>query len=153
MPGADATYYAVWKDHLPAPEIESVDQGKTSLTVRMKQAPAEGDAYEFSLDGKTWQDATLVGRGLGNASKDHLNLASSWFLGGYTFEDAEASYVGAIYQSPTGLGNDTKGLGADLSAYEGQTVNVTFAAVPKNQPDSLCLIACVTGVEVQAAQE
>ena len=116
---------------------------------------AEGgiEKYVWSVDGKTWQDATLVGRGLGNASKDHLNLASSWFLGGYTFEDAEASYVGAIYQSPTGLGNDTKGLGADLSAYEGQTVNVTFAAVPKNQPDSLCLIACVTGVEVQAAQE
>ena len=116
---------------------------------------AEGgiEKYVWSVDGKTWQDATLVGRGLGNASKDHLNLASSWFLGGYTFEDAEASYVGAIYQSPTGLGNDTKGLGADLSAYAGQTVNVTFAAVPKNEPDSLCLIACVTGVEVQAAQE
>ena len=59
MPDADATYYAVWKEHLPAPEIESVDQDKTSLTVHMKQSPAEGDAYEFSLDGKTWQDAPV----------------------------------------------------------------------------------------------
>ena len=59
MPDEDLTYYAVWKEHLPAPEIESVDQGKTSLTVHMKQAPAEGDAYEFSLDGKTWQDAPV----------------------------------------------------------------------------------------------
>ena len=59
MPDEDPTYYAVWKEHLPAPEIESVDQGKTSLTVRMKQAPAEGDAYEYSLDGKTWQDGPV----------------------------------------------------------------------------------------------
>ena len=59
MPDEDPTYYAVWKDHLPAPEIESVDQGKTSLTVHMKQSPAEGDAYEYSLDGKTWQDGPV----------------------------------------------------------------------------------------------
>jgi len=116
---------------------------------------AEGgiEKYVWSVDGKIWHDATMVGRELGNAGNDHLNAASSWFLGGYQFTDAEASFAGAIYQSPTGLGNDTKGACADLSAYAGQTVNVTFAAVPKNEQDSLCLIAYVTGVQVLSTED
>ncbi len=111
---------------------------------------AEGgiEKYVWSVDGKTWHDAELIGRELGNASNDHLNNASSWFLEGYQFVDAENSLINAIYQSPTGLGDGTKGLGADLSDYVGQKVNVTFAAVPKSDTSSLCLIAYVTGVEV-----
>jgi hypothetical protein len=115
---------------------------------------AEGgiEKYVWSVDGKTWYDAELCGlNSLGKASQTHLDLASAWFLGGYKFTDAEASFTGAVYQSPTGLGESTKGLLADLSAYAGRSVNVTFAAVPKAEPDSLCLIAEVKGVEVIAA--
>ena len=44
-------------------------------------------------------------------------------------------------------------LAADLSAFEGQTVNVTFAAVPKAEPDSLALIAHVVNVKVNVNAE
>ena len=134
--------------------IDVFDYYKTtingSLLIFSGWTVAEGgiEKYVWSVDGKVWHDAELCGRELGNASNDHLKLASSWFLGGYQFADAENSYINAVYQSPTGLGDSTKGLSADLSDYVGQTVNVTFAAVPKNEPDSLCLIAQVNGVEV-----
>ena len=116
---------------------------------------AEGgiEKYVWSVDGKTWHNASLVGRELGSASQSHLDLASAWFLKNYKFADAEASFAGAVYQSPTGLGDNTKGLCADLSDYAGQTVNVIFAAIPKNEPDSLCLIAEVKGVEVLASAD
>ena len=110
------------------------------------------EKYVWSVDGKTWHDAELCGRELGKASKDHLNLASAWFLGGYQFTDPDSSYINAVYQSPTGLGNDTKGLSADLSDYAGQTVDVIFAAVPAGESNSLCLIAHVKGIEVAAAE-
>ena len=111
---------------------------------------AEGgiEKYVWSVDGKTWHDATPCGREIGKASQNHLDLGASWFLGDYKFSDTTASLVNAVYQSPTGLGDGTKGLAADLSEYAGQTVNVTFAAVPASEPDSLCLIAYVTGVQV-----
>ena len=106
------------------------------------------EKYVWSVDGKTWYDAKLCGRELGAAGENHLTLASAWFLGGYQFADPDSSYINAVYQSPTGLGDATKGLSADLSDYVGQTIDVIFAAVPASESDSLCLIAHVKGVEV-----
>ena len=50
-----------------------------------------------------------------------------------------------IYQ--TTLGKAT-GLGADLSDYAGQTVDVTFAAVPAENTNALCILLHVEGVKV-----
>lgn len=134
--------------------IDTFDYNSTtingSLLIFSGWTVAEGGIgkYVWSVDGKEWFDAELCGRELGKAGKDHLNLASSWFLGGYQFADPESSYINAVYQSPTGLGDATKGLSANLSAFVGQTVDVILAAVPAGEPDSLCLIAHVKGVEV-----
>lgn len=106
------------------------------------------EKYVWSVDGKNWYDTEPCGRELGDASQTHLDLASAWFLGGYKFADAERSFKNAVYQSPTGLGDATKGICADLAEYEGQTVNVTFAAIPASDTTSLCLIAQVKGVTV-----
>ena len=105
------------------------------------------EKYVWSVDGKTWYDVTLVGRQLGDANETFINDAAG-YIGNYTFTDTENTPKNANYQSPTGLGAETKGVAADLSDFVGETVNVTFAAVPKADTTSLCLIAYVTGVEV-----
>jgi hypothetical protein len=45
-------------------------------------------------------------------------------------------------------GENIVGLKIDLSKYEGQTVAVTFAAIPINDEDGLCLIAHLENVKV-----
>ncbi len=129
---------------------------KGSLLVFSGWSVADGgiDKYMWSADGgATWHNVALCGLAkLGKASSTHLSVASGGFLGGYEFKDTEASLANAIYQSPMGLGSDTRGLSADLSEYVGQTVDVIFAAVPSAEPDAFCLIALVTGVEVISAQ-
>ena len=60
------------------------------------------------------------------------------------FADLEkSSYQGSL-NGPA----SANGLAADLSAYAGQTVNVTFATVPASDTDSLCIVAHITGITV-----
>ena len=116
------------------------------------------DKIVWSADGgKTWNDATLRGKDkFDNGSKDHIAHAEGRLNNTYTFVDRTASVVECRYQSThadnTTYTESTRGVEADLSAYAGQTVNVTFAAVSKAQANSLCYIVHITGVEVPAAE-
>ena len=102
--------------------------------------------YVYSYDdGKTWHAVT--GSATPAPTDDYTNVASSR-LGGYTFEDLTVTKANACYQGTVGSGASAYGLHADLSACAGQTVNVTFAAVPNNAPDTLCVLIHLVGVEV-----
>ncbi len=112
----------------------------------------------WSADGgKTWHEASLRGKdSFINGDSNHITHAETRLNGTYTFVDRTASVAGCRYQSShtdnTTYTESTQGVEADLSAYAGQTVSVTFAAVPKGQPNSLCYIAHITGVQVPAAE-
>ncbi len=102
--------------------------------------------YKWSVDGgKTWQDVALYGRNdIGTAGPDILAAASDRVGGGYSFTEADAAngaFQGAPAPNPTGIG-------VDLTAYEGKTVTLILAAVPANDPTTLCPIICVMGVTV-----
>ncbi len=106
--------------------------------------------FVWSVDGgKTWHNAVFHKKnGFAAGSDAHLE-ATSKLLGGYTFKDPAASKAGAaLYQCSAGAGVNAQGIAADLSAYIGQTVNVTLAAIPKNDEKSLALVAYVTGIKV-----
>lgn len=97
-------------------------------------------------DGKTWHDASGSARPA--PTDDYTNVASTK-LGGYEFSDLEATKETVCFQGTVGAGAAVKGgISADLSACAGQTVNVTLAAVPKNAPDTICVIIHLVGVEV-----
>ena len=107
------------------------------------------EKFVWSADGgKTWHDASFRNmNSFGNGGQAHLDAASQQ-LNGYQFID-QNSAKGAVYQSTVGSGDKVGGVAAYLGElYAGQTVNVVFAAVPKNEPDSICLIAYVKGVSV-----
>lgn len=114
------------------------------------------DRIVWSADGgKTWNTAEFYGRdNFGNGSTAHIEVAEGRLSGSYVFADPTNSYKGCTYQGTVGSSYtaNTHGVAADLSAFAGQTVNVTFAAVPKGQPNSLCYIAHLTGVQVPAAE-
>lgn len=111
------------------------------------------DRIVWSADGgKTWQTAALYQRdSFGNGSATHIEVSEGRLNNSYTFADINNSVAGCTYQgtlSTSGYNANTHGVAADLTQYIGQTVNVTFAAVPKGQPNSLCYIAHLTGVQV-----
>ncbi len=103
--------------------------------------------FVFSADGgKTWQDASLYNMAaLGDAYDGILQnavaRAGSASLNNYG--------MGTVYQTPVGDPENVRGVACDLSAYKGQTIDITFAAVPTADQDTLCLIAHVTGIQVQ----
>ena len=116
---------------------------------------AEGgiDKYVFSADGgKTWIEMRLSGGSKPSdaPTADYVKSASTR-LGGYVFADETLAGKCSCYQGTKGAGEKAVGLAADLSAYAGQTVNVTIAAVPTSAPDTLCIITHVVGYEVPAA--
>ena len=106
------------------------------------------EKYVWSADGgKTWQDAVGYncdgpGSGAGTA---HYNVVMKK-VGTHTFSDG--SPKNSTYSGTPGAGENVSGLAADLKDYAGQTVEVIFAAVPAKAPDTLCLIARVTSVNV-----
>ena len=109
----------------------------------------------WSADGgKTWHEVALRGKdSFISGDGSHITAAETRLNNTYTFVDKNASVAGCRYQGNRAntFTEDTQGIEADLSAYAGQTVNVTFAAVPKGQPNSLCYIAHITGVQVPDA--
>ena len=110
------------------------------------------EKYVWSIDGKTWFDATpYLMDALGKVGDAHIQ-ATEKYTGG-TIIDKSTSVINGGYQGNTGTNNIEKrarGMACDLllAANEGDIVNVRFAAVPKSAPDELCLIAYVKGVEV-----
>lgn len=105
----------------------------------------EGFVYSYD-GGKTWHAAEGEPRPAPN--DDYTNVASTK-LGGYQFPDLETTKETVTYQGMVGAGASVGGgITIDLSACDGQTVDVTFAAIPKNAPDTLCVIIHLVGVEV-----
>ena len=112
---------------------------------------AEGgiEKYVWSVDGgKTWNDIIFSNgrKAFDPGSQPYFDAVTT--ISKYTIQDTESSKVNVRYQGGAGQGAASPGIAADLTAYIGQTVNVTFAAIPKADPDSLCLILHVVGVQV-----
>ena len=74
-----------------------------------------------------------------------LNFAKAKYGSGtdFSLNLEKSSYQGSL----TGP-DDANGIAADLSAYAGQTVDVTFAAVPASDTDSLCILLHIVGIKV-----
>ncbi len=99
--------------------------------------------YVWSADhGRTWHGMTnnKIG-GVGNGAGDAHYHVVSLTIGAHTF--SAGSNLLTTFQH-----NEGGGLMANLGAYRGETVDVVFAAVPKKDPDALCLLAVVTDVKV-----
>ena len=116
---------------------------------------AEGgiEKYVWSADGgKTWNDVTVIHRGGTDTVPDaNVNVVPDISATHYTIVDKEASKVNAGFSgNPSETTGACPGIAADLSDYIGKTVNVTFAAVPKSAPDTLCIISHMKGVQVVA---
>ncbi len=99
--------------------------------------------YVWSADnGKTWFaiDPHII-EGVGSGAGDAHYYVVSLKIGPSSF--SAGSNKNSIFQH-----NDGGGLMANLAAYEGQTVDVIFAAIPEKDQQALCLLAVVKGVEV-----
>ena len=105
------------------------------------------EKYVWSADGgKTWHDASLYLRtGFDPAGAAHLEQLAAV---GAVISDENATKANCIFQGSAGKGAQTGGIAADLADYAGKKVDVTFAAVPKNDPNGLCLIIQIVGVQV-----
>jgi hypothetical protein len=68
-----------------------------------------------------------------------VNKANEKNLGAYNFTTADTAF--GNFQ---GSGN----IHIDLSAYKGQTVTLTLAAIPAGETNSLCILANVTDITV-----
>ena len=100
--------------------------------------------YVYSVDGgKTW--IVIPGDPGNGAGTAHFNVLKKK-IGEYTF--SEGSNIKSTFSGSQSQGENIAGLGINLSAYAGQTISVTFAAIPKNDPDGLCLIAHLSNVKV-----
>ena len=92
--------------------------------------------YVWSADGgKTWNEFTGEAK---KASKAIVEAAQQRC--GVTFADLELSKTNGAFQ-----GN---GLVADLSAYAGQTVNLTFGAIPRSGNSEIIVLYSFTNVTV-----
>ena len=93
--------------------------------------------YVWSADGgKTWNEFT---GDVGKASKGIVEAAQERC--GVTFADLELSKTNGAFQGA--------GLCADLSAYAGQTVGLTFGAIPLSNENSIVLLYHFANVVVQ----
>jgi hypothetical protein len=107
------------------------------------------EKYMWSADdGKTWKECTLYNmEKFSSVGADHpIIKTANNFIGVSGYSVAQHSDK-IVYQ-----GNEGKpsGISAQLTDYVGKTVNVIFAAVPVKEPNTLCLIARVTNVNVVA---
>lgn len=76
-----------------------------------------------------------------DAIVNHAQVRLSEALGKtFKFSDATSSRTNVAFQSPK--------LTLDLSVYAGQTFDLILAAVPINETDSLCLLACIENLTV-----
>ena len=109
------------------------------------------DKIVWSADGgKTWHDTEFyINQGFGKGADAHFEQLLAT---GATVNDKTASLNKVVFQGSEGKGADTSGIAANLANYAGQKVDVTFAAVPTTDPDGLCVLIHVTGVQVPAAE-
>ena len=67
-------------------------------------------------------------------------------IGSYEFSGN--SNLKSTFQGAQNAGENIAGLAINLSAYAGQTLSITFAAIPVNDSDGLCIIAHLENVKV-----
>lgn len=125
----------------------TVDGGKLAIA---GWAVARGgiQTYMWSADGgKTWQECSLYGRDGFSPLTEGSGIANAGngFLAGTGYDVLEHPDK-IVFQGSEGV---PSGVCADLEAYSGQTVDVVFAIVPNNQPNSLCPIVLIRGVSVE----
>lgn len=127
-----------------------------SLITLSGWAIAEGgvEKYVWSADGgKTWNEAPLYKRSAFEAATDaHFAAVTDISTTNYVIKDQVASNVNVRFQGNK-IGAESSGIVADLSTYAGQTVDLTFAAVPKANNKSLCILVHLQNVEVLAPTE
>lgn len=104
--------------------------------------------YVYSTDGgKTW---TVIPGTPGNGAGDaHINVLKRRMGSDISF--AEGYNIKSTFQGAAADGEKINGLTVDLSSHAGETVELIFAAIPINEPQSLCLIAKLTNVKVANA--
>ena len=117
-------------------------------------AVADGgiEKYVWSADGgKTWNDVVLYKMSALSAGNDAY-FKSYGDIKTYTDPETGEKIVPQVTDKEASKANcsfqGSGGIAADLSDYAGKKVNVTFAAVPKADTDSLCIIVHITGVNV-----
>ena len=105
------------------------------------------EKYVWSADGgKTWHDVEFyINSSAGPAGDAHLQQLEET---GAVITDLAATKQNCVFQGSAGKGAATSGIAANLKDYAGKKVDVTFAAVPKADTDSLCLLIQVVGVQV-----
>ena len=110
------------------------------------------EKFVWSADGGvTWYDCVLYPdtKNFGAASGGIKTAADSHFssqVAGFDKDTYDQTYyANSVYQ---GSANTPVGIAAHLVDYIGKEVGVTFAAVPKNDPQGLCIIAHVSNVRV-----
>ena len=102
--------------------------------------------YVWSMDGgKTW--SVIPGTPGDGAGTAHYNVAKGK-IGEFTF--SEGSNIKSTFAGAQAQGENISGLGINLSSYSGQTLSITFAAIPVNDTDGLCLIAHLENIKVVA---
>ena len=124
-------------------EISTFSNGKLVFT---GWTVADGGIkdYVWSMDGgKTW--TVIPGAPGDGAGEAHFNTIKNK-IGEYTF--SEGSITKSTFAGNQAQGENIAGLGINLSAYAGQTISITFAAIPVNDEDGLCLIAHLEKVVV-----
>ena len=100
------------------------------------------EKYVYSVDGgKTWHDC---GGAYGVSREAILTSAAKQASNeeGFTFTNAEATMINGAFQGA--------GLLIDLSDYEGKTVDVILAAVPKADTSTLTLLYCFEDITCKA---
>ena len=105
--------------------------------------------YVYSADyGKTWHDVKYYGTtGASSVDNSHAYVKTAQNqLGGVTFSSNSGKNSG--YQCAVGTGVDCAGIAADLSKYAGQSVDVTFAAVPVKDTSTLVVLDFIEDVFV-----
>ncbi len=104
----------------------------------------------YSIDGGlTWQETTLYNMDAFGEASDAMIAATE----GATGHGGFAAYKESCnFQGGETTLNQAIGIKADLSAYAGQTVNITFAAVSAENNNELCLIMHFKNVSVPTAQ-
>ncbi|MBQ3012628.1 MAG: hypothetical protein IJD74_03715 [Clostridia bacterium] len=104
----------------------------------------------YSTDGGlTWQETTLYNMDAFGEASDAMIAATE----GATGHGGFAAYKESCkFQGGETTLDQAIGIKADLSAYAGQTVNITFAAVSAENNNELCLIMHFKNVTVPSAE-
>lgn len=110
------------------------------------------EKYVWSADGgKTWNDTVFLGRSdFSQISKENGIIAAA---NGYFAIDGYDSHQYSDKCAFQGNYGKPSGIAAKLDAYEGQTIDVIFAVVPTNEPETLCLLICVENVRVYTSDD